>query len=458
MARDRRPEGVPREELRGLPLLDFIPAISPELTRPDHWRVIAEVLERAIRGDLRIVFSAPVQHGKTVLAEHAIPWWHAKDEELSIFYVTYAQQYTEIRSRNIRRLTEEVGCRFRDDHKRLDGWSFDRGGRAVMTSIEGPGTGLPGNIFVVDDPFKGPGEAYSAQRRQQVYDWYRYVLTARRAPKASHLIIASRWDEDDLSGRLIRDHGYTEIRLPAICDDELTDPNRRVLGSALCPDGPNPKEPRDLVFLNALRKELGEHAWHALCQGKPIPSEGALFKRAAVVMPRPTSYRSAIGLDLGFTTRGDWTSIVTLDECAASGDILIANVERVRARIPDVAESLHATAKSRPGVEMFSYVSGPEIGTINLLADRGLWITPMPARYNKFVRAQNTAAAWQSGRLGVPAVTSWDLRGFMMRLRSFTGAEGGIDDEADALVSGFDGLATGDAGALAPGFYGRRCV
>ncbi len=458
MAKDRRPDELPRPDLRDLRLLDFIPKISPELTRPDHWHAIADVLERAIRGDLRVVFSAPVQHGKSVLGTHAVPWWHAQDEALSIFYVTYAQQFTEIQSRTIRRLTDEVGCRFRDDHKRLDGWSFEAGGRAVMTSIEGPGTGLPGNIFVVDDPFKGPSEAYSAQRRQQVYDWYRYVLTARRAPKASHIIIASRWDEDDLSGRLIRDHGYTEIRLPALCDDPENDLNGRALGEPLCPWGPNPKEPRDLAFLSDLRKEIGEHAWNALCQGRPIPTDGALFQRAPVIRPMPAEYRTVIGVDLGYSVKGDFSCIVPLHECVKTGDITIGHVLRIRKRAPELSTALFDVQAQWPNAEMFSYVSGTEVGTVNLLADRGLWLTPMPARYNKYVRAQNTAAAWQSGRLGIPAVASWDMRGFLMRLRSFTGEEGGVDDEVDALVSGFDGLAAGMHGSLLPGFYGRRCV
>jgi hypothetical protein len=375
--------------------------VSPELTRPDHWAGIADILSHAIRGDLRVVFSAPVQHGKSILAGHAIPWWHQQDETLSIFYVTYAQQYTEIRSREIRRLTEESGCRFREDHKRLDGWSFEAGGRAVMTSIEGPGTGLPGNIFVVDDPFKGPTEAYSAQRRQQVIDWYRYVLTARRAPKASHFVIASRWDEDDLSGYLIREKGYTEFRLPAICDDPETDPNHRQLGEPLCPWGPNPSEPRDLAFLEQLRKELGEHAWNALCQGRPVPTDSALFHRLPAVRQLPTAYRVAIGLDLGFTKKGDHTAIVTLLEDVATTEITIANVRRVRKRIPLVADALRETQIAWPQAEMFCYTSGPEIGTIELLQEEGLWITPMPARYNKFVRAQPTAKAWQHrGALG----------------------------------------------------------
>jgi hypothetical protein len=452
----REPAAAPRPDLRGLSLLDFIPKISPELTRPDHWKVIADALSRAIRGNLRIVFSAPVQHGKSVLASHAIPWWHAQDESLSIFYATYAQQYTEIRSREIRRLTETVGCRFREDHKRLDGWSFERGGRAVMTSIDGPGTGLPGNIFVVDDPFKNETDAWSKERRDQVHGWYKSVLTTRRAPKASYFVIASRWDDDDLSGRLIRDDGYDEVRLPAICDDPATDPNGRSLGDPLCPWGPKPDEPRDLEFLNELRRDLGEYRWSALCQGKPTPRDSALFQRAPVARMLPLDYRAAIGIDLGFTTKGDYTAIVVLVEDSITGDVTVAHVQRVKKRIPQVAEALGGLSLAWPGVDLFAYYSGPELGTIQLLQDAGFQLAPMPARYSKFVRAQNTAAAWGSGRLGVPKVAAWDLPGFISRLRAFTGEEGGEDDETDALVAAFDGLAAGVSDM--PAFFGRRIM
>lgn len=440
MARDRRPDELPRQDIQDLRLLDFIPAISPQYARPDHFRVVADVLERAIRGDLRVVFSAPVQHGKTTLLEHAIPWWHMRDEKLSIFYVTYAQQYTEIRSRNIRRLTEEVGCRFRDDHKRLDGWSFDSGGRAVMTGVEGPGTGLPGQIFVVDDPFKGPAEAYSAARRQLVYDWYKYVLTARRAPKASHIVIASRWDEDDLSGRLIRE-GYDEIRLPAICDD-VDDPNGRAIGDALCPWGPNPAEPRDLEFLSSLREDLKEHAWAALCQGRPTPREGALFGPATYYDELPTGAELVmVGVDIATSANAGADHSVFVLLAFHNGIYYVHEVIRLQKEMTVVGSRLAnlRTEWSLPeSCRMASYVSGAEKGIFNLLFYmHNIVIERMPARYDKWTRGQRTARAWREKKIRVRANQPW-TPAFVRVIENFTGKDDAVDDDADALVSGYD--------------------
>ncbi len=436
MSRDIRPEEAPRGELRGLSLAEFIPKISPNLTRPDHFKVVTDVFERAIRGDLRIVFSAPVQHGKTTLVEHAIPWWHAIDETLSIFYVTYAQQYTEIRSRNIRRLTGEVGCRFRDDHKRLDGWSFDAGGRAVMTSVEGPGTGLPGNIFAVDDPFKGPAEAYSKERRDLVHNWYRYVLTARRAPRASHFVIASRWDDDDLSGRLIQE-GYTEIRLPAICDS-VDDPNGRALGAALCPWGPDPKEPRDLAFLESLRRELGPHAFDSLCQGKPSPRSGQMFRACRYYDRLPDGAMVVMcGVDIATSEAktSDFACIVAL--AYLDGIYYVHKVWRVQRESIEI-EAILKEAKAEFGSRMAAYVAGPEKGIYNLMFHHaGIEVERMPARYSKWVRAQKTAIAWNTGRIIVRENQPW-TKAFVREINNFTGAEGAQDDQVDALVGGYD--------------------
>lgn len=461
MGRNREPEEAPRGELRGLRLLDFIPKISPQYERPDHFRVVAEVLEQAIRGDLRIVFSAPVQHGKTTLLEHAIPWWHAIDESLSIFYVTYAQQYTEIRSRNIRRLTEEVGCRFREDHKRLDGWSFDKGGRAIMTSVEGPGTGLPGQIFVVDDPFKGPSDAYSPARRQLVYDWYRYVLTARRAPKASHIVMASRWDEDDLSGRLIAE-GYTEICLPGLCDDPLRDPNGRKFGEALCPWGPDKKEPRDEEFLQALRRELGEHAFQALVQGRPTPRSGALFGPATYYTDLPSGAEIVmLGIDIASSAKkgADYTAIIVL--AFHEGIYYVHDVIRLQAEMRAVGNALKSARAGKPETcRMASYVSGAEKGIFNLLFYLdGIEIERMPARFDKWTRAQKTAALWREKKIRVRQGQPWTMA-FVREVESFTGHDDTTDDQVDGMVSGVDAhAATAPVGWADNGFkFGKACV
>jgi predicted phage terminase large subunit-like protein len=49
-----------------LPLLDFVPAVTPLFHRPTHLAPIAEVLDRVFKGPEKFTFSAPPRHGKDI--------------------------------------------------------------------------------------------------------------------------------------------------------------------------------------------------------------------------------------------------------------------------------------------------------------------------------------------------------------------------------------------------------
>src|SRR6478736_3203474 len=56
-----------------LPLIDFVPKVSPNLVRPRHLLPFLELLQRAVDpGELRAVVAAPPQHGKTEVVLHAL--------------------------------------------------------------------------------------------------------------------------------------------------------------------------------------------------------------------------------------------------------------------------------------------------------------------------------------------------------------------------------------------------
>ena len=103
---------------------------------------------------------------------------------------------------------------------------------------------------------------------------------------------------------------------------------------------------------------------------------------------------------------------------------------------------------------IFSYVSGPEVGTVKFLRQQGIPFQPMHARYNKLVRAQRTIRRWNDGQIVIPRDAPW-LPGFMHRIEIFRGVDKGHDDdEIDALVSGCDG-ALGSMVAGGPKLIGR---
>jgi predicted phage terminase large subunit-like protein len=105
---------------------------------------------------------------------------------------------------------------------------------------------------------------------------------------------------------------------------------------------------------------------------------------------------------------------------------------------------------------VWSYMSGPEIGMAKLMRDRGLPICPLPARYNKLVRAQRTIKRWNSGEILVPSTNAPWVRGFLHRMSCFRGNDHDDgDDEIDALVSLCDGAMGGAGAGASPRMIGH---
>lgn len=493
MPRDRRPDADPKPELSQLGLLDFMPAVSARVHPATHFARIADAFTHAVGGGLRICFAAPRQHGKTTLVKHAIPWMHLRHPRARIFYATYAQQYTEIQSRDIRRIAFEAGVRVTGDHNTLKGWTLEAGGDFTASSVDGPANGLGANVAIIDDPFKGPEDAYSRAHRDRVEQWFLQVVTPMLAPGASVFIIASRWDEDDLSGRLIAGQGYEEVCIPAI---EVVDPHNLPGGKtrcpgcllcarALCPNGPNPDEPRTLDFLLDIRDGrkgpdgkrrggIGPHAFSALFQGKPLPRSGALFGEATLVDALPPDARIValiIGGDLAYSAESgsDRAAFVAILEDSLS-DLYIAEVVGMQqeiARVEAEAHRMRGAWSAHDPARVFgslpriaSYMNGPEIGVARLLMLRGLPIEVLPARFNKFVRAQKTAVFWNQGRIKVLRGQAW-TDDFLRKVRYFTGMNDQADDEVDAMVSGIDALVGAKCESLGPGHqfaFGTRVM
>lgn len=442
-------------------LLEFVPNVSPHMCEPKHLKVMADVFQRALGSNQRLVISAPRQHGKSELIKHAIPYLHIQDPTARLFYATYSSSYTEIQSRDIRRIYNSCQIPLRQDYNTLSGWGLSAGGDFTASSVEGRANGLGADVLVIDDYFRSGEEAYSAKKRDEVARWYLQVVVPMLAPGASAIIVASRWDSDDLSGRLIKDHGYDEIRLEAINEiDEATglphDPDRP-LGAPLCPDGPDPKKPRDLSFLLEIKEGrlrpdgtriggIGEAAWSALFQGKPLPPGGALFQGVQVWPEEklPIMVRVVIGLDLAYSTGAgsDFTAAVVLGEDGA-GRVFVLEAVRMKQEILSIEAAITRLQAKYPESRTVSYISGQEKAVLELLFHRNVVVEGMPARWNKVYRAQKAAAAWNQKNIFVPAGSPEWLEVFLHELRYFTGVTEMHDDQVDALVGGFDALEAG---------------
>lgn len=455
MAARKRSDRVelPESNFVGLAFKAFVETFGHGHTYPSHFQPFIDRLVHADGGALRAAMSAPIQHGKSTLVKLLVAWLLVNNPRLRIAVFTYGQEFTEANYHDLRDMISAVGVRVSDGANTKKEMRFDAGGALVFSSVEGRGTGIPMDVAIIDDPFKGPSDAYSKIERNKVYDWYRYVIHGRVPPNGSVICIASRWDADDLNGRLISEQGYEELLLPAINAD----------GEALCPWGPDPKRPRTLAWLIEQRDGkngrggLGHHAWMALFQGTPVPRDTAVFRGSPpIYTSAPGIMRLAFGYDGGFTEKTDHSSLVLLGRDDKQTYVLGAWRWQRAFRV--VGPEVRRLTDKYPGVEVYTYWSGAEIQAIQSLQDMyGISVVAMPARYHKAFRAERCATAWSEGQIAMPLVADWDVLWFSSEVRNFTGADGDEDDGVDALVAAFDGL--DDVGSqMVPSFSGSRCM
>ena len=259
-------------QLRSLDLGDFIPALSPELDRPDHLSPLLRVLERASAGEpVRVLVSTPPQHAKSLTIEHAI----ARDLLLNPGnfwgYITYSAEKARIESRQVRDFALRAGVELRADTRALSYWRTPQGGGLLATGIGGPITGQRAlKRIVVDDAVKGSEDAESPVVRDSTYDWFQSSVVSRAHPDTSIIAVGTRWNYDDLFGRLSQQTHqgapvWEVINLPAINAE----------GQALWP------QRRPLVFLEQQRAGMTPYFWDALFMGRPITRDQAQFFDAA---------------------------------------------------------------------------------------------------------------------------------------------------------------------------------
>lgn len=416
----------------GLSLIQFIRRVSPHLEAPVWFQPYIDKLESGVGGGHELVFAAPPQHGKTVVTAHALVRALIRYPRKRFGYATYNMERALSVSRYVRSIAQHAGLELSGT---LTHAYTKQGGGIIFAGRGTAITGEPIDGFgIVDDPFKGRAEAESKTIREVAFDWHGQDWMSRHHPGASAFIMATRWHEDDLSGRRVKE-GWEYLNLPAVA--ERNDPLGREIGDPLCPS----RWP--LKALDNKRRNAGEYGWYALYQGHPRPKGGTLFDGAWLVDEIPRGpQRVAIGIDLAYSkkTHADYSVVVVMAEIA--GKLYVLDVVRAQVRAPEFAGKLKPILDMHPGVVPRWYCAGAEKGVADLVAEKvGRTIQADTTREDKLARAQDMAAAWNDDRrrIFVPRDRTW-ADAFIGEIRDFTGIDDTHDDQVDAAVAAFDGL------------------
>jgi len=246
-------------------LIDFSIITNPKYQPNFHHELIADKLEKVERGECkRLMIFMPPRHGKSQLASIDFPAWYlGRNPDKEIITASYSGDLaTDFGSKTRDKVNDEIyrlifDVKLKSDEQSKSKWRTNKGGSYTSTGIGGPLTGRGANILLIDDPVKNREEADSDTMRDKVWDWYISTAYTRLEKNGAVILIMTRWNLDDLAGRLLEAQGIGDdwevLNLPAIAEEDEA--------------------------LQSIKNTIGIYDWACLYQQNPIPSERQEFKR-----------------------------------------------------------------------------------------------------------------------------------------------------------------------------------
>ena len=293
-------------------LVEFSQAITipgaPASDDPDSWLfrpietqvakhhiVTMEAIERCIRADYgRLIICEPPGSAKSTYGSVVAPTWAmGAFPGLRVLMTSYSGTPIIRASKKARQIvaspeyssiwpqdTYLVG-----DSKAADEWELTNGSGLYAAGLLGGITSSRCDLGIIDDPVAGREEAESETMRTKTRAAYDDDFLTRLKPKASIIIILTRWHQDDLAGGILPEDydgrsGPVECRdgqvwevlsIPAQCE-RTDDPLGREIGEYLWPEWFSARHWR-MYQANA-------RTWSSLYQQRPAPAEGIHFKKA----------------------------------------------------------------------------------------------------------------------------------------------------------------------------------
>ncbi len=429
----------------GLDALEFpewLATVTPQWTwNWPHQKLTYEYLDMITRGTIRrLMIFMPPRHAKTETVTVRYPAWRLEQNpKMNVILGCYNQKLANRFSRKMRRV---VASRMplAPDRKAVEEWETPMGGGLRSVGVGGGITGFGGDLIMIDDPVKGREDAESEAFRERVWEWFTDDLYTRLEPGASIVLTMTRWHDDDLAGRLLKQMAeggeqWTVLRLPALAEDD--DPLKRKQGAALCPAR------YDVAAFDRIKANMDTYSFSALYQQSPTPREGALFKRDwfgkdKIMDPSavPSGLKWARGYDLAVSTKtsADYTASF---RCAFTkdGNLLIDGGYRKRIEFPEqlryAVSRMMDEARTRHGVEKALHGEALVQALRRIPAVRGVPLKAVKVDKDKFTRALGWADLAEAGKVYLVR-GNWN-DDFLDEICRFTGKNDKHDDQVDAV-------------------------
>lgn len=309
-------------ELARRNMLDFVCYVKPDYQVNWHHSLLCEYMDRFAKGEIkRLMVFMPPQHGKSEIVSRMLPAFIlGRNPKAKIVLASYSADLSSSFNRDCQRKieSEEYNDVFPDT--KISGnnvvsgakgsWLRNsdvfevvgHGGFLKTTGVGGSLTGTPADFAIIDDPVKDSVEAMSPTYQERNWNWYNDVLFTRIHNNSSILLTQTRWDVNDLAGKLLQsmenDVGeqWTILNLPAIRTDYSNPEDPREIGEALW-ESRHGKEKLMMVRAQSIR------TFEALYQQNPRPTQAggeAYHQFRTELHSKEVHYNDALPLHITF--------------------------------------------------------------------------------------------------------------------------------------------------------------
>lgn len=423
---------------------------------PKHLHELADLFERIAhwaRGDsdeiIRALITYPIRHWKTETILSLTVWLLEQVPSLRIMLMSHDIERVEWMGKRIRQLCQSVAAEHptlayigpAKGWNRLDHWENIHGGGVTILSSQQSREGFTVHVLIVDDPvnekqIKKQEDRDAADHAISFYTGRTMLFRNGGNVQGPVILVASRFSQDDMTGRRLERGGWEYYYNPAVNPD----------GTAFAP------EIFSKALLDSNRAEMAkddprEEVWWSRWMGKPLGERGQdKFK------PNPATYdflppgKDATGIYI--IGERQWFAIVHLR--ISKGCAFVRSCQRFVAEPNELASRLKEIPDRG---EVYAFISVHERIAVRRMLERGVTVTPLTEGQNRLWRSLRTIQLWEENRILWPADGSGKAN--IARISKFTGSEDEDPDEVDALVAVIEGAMLW-ANADRPIKFGKR--
>ena len=254
----------------------FVKYVWPDFIEGSHHKIMADKFNKVATGELkRIIINMAPRHTKSEFSSYLLPaWMIGRNPKLKIIQATHTTELAVRFGRKAKHLIDSeeyqkiYPTKLREDSKAAGRWETNEGGEYFAAGVGGSITGRGADLLIIDDPHSEQ-DALNPNALDRTWEWYTSGPRQRLQAGGIIVVVMTRWNMKDLTGRLInaqkeaKADQWEVIEFPAIL------PNNK----------PVWPEYWKLEELESVKASLAIGKWNAQYQQNPTAEEGSIIKR-----------------------------------------------------------------------------------------------------------------------------------------------------------------------------------